>query len=134
MVPTRKFNIPTAREIFKSFKNVRGEWKSRTPMQKWCYFYGIAQTISRFLCHPILDDLNDVHWFAYAIVVYSFVLILLSLYTLCYYGYRGQMQMALPSTCVAFICLGVSSCINFYNLTVSQRQSRVFKFHCSITH
>lgn len=108
MVLNSKFNIPNARELFKSLKNAKSEWKLKTPMQKWCYFYGIGKYVYRVLRLPIFNDVNHVHWFAYFLIVNGAVIILLSLYTICYYSYHGATQMALPSTCVAFIFMGVS--------------------------
>lgn len=108
MVLNLKFKIPTTRVLFKSLKNARGEWKSKTPMQKWCYFYGIGKTAYSAMCVSLLNDVNKVHWFGYFTVVYSIAIPLLSLYTICYYAYHGQIEKALPSTCMASIAIGVS--------------------------
>lgn len=102
-----KFKIPNALELLKSLKNVRGEWKSKTPMQKWCYLYGIGKDPFGLLRLPILNDVNHVHWFGYFIFVNASVVVSLSLYTVLYYAYHGQLKMGLPSTCMAIVLIGV---------------------------
>lgn len=103
-----KFKVPNALQLIKSLKNVRSEWKLKTPMQKWCYLYGIAKAALHFIRMPLLNDLNHVHCIGYFTFVYLIGIPSLSLYTLCYYAYQGQLQVGLSSTCLAFICIGVS--------------------------
>lgn len=59
-------------------------------MAKWCYFYGIAATIYRFLRVSLMHkNMNRVHWLAYTTAIHSTVTPLLSLYTLWYHVARG---------------------------------------------
>lgn len=112
-----KFVIPTGRELFRSFKNARSEWKLKTPLQKWCYLYGIGRAPYRVLRMSLLNDVNKVHWFSYFAMVYATLLPLLALYTLCYYTYRGEPQMALPCAGSAFVTIGVcKSCFELFSL------------------
>lgn len=108
MVLNPKFKIPNALELFKSLKNARSDWKSKTPMQKWCCMYGIARAVYRFLRMPLMNEVDRVHWLAYLMTAYSAIVPMLSLYTICYYAYHGELQMGLPSTCIACILIGVS--------------------------
>lgn len=107
MVVNSKFKIPNGRELFKSLKNARSEWNLKTPMQKWCYFYGIGRAGFGFIGNPYLNDIHHVHWLAYFPLEYSVLTILLSINAIYYYAIRGQLEMGLPSTCLAFILIGV---------------------------
>ena len=109
MAVNSKFKIPNARELLKSFKNARAGWKLKTPMQKWCYFYSFGRTAYGSVRVSILNDVHKVHWFGYCVSVTSSISILLSLYTVLYYTIHGELQMGLPSTCMACIYLGVCS-------------------------
>lgn len=107
MVVNSKFVIPNAREVFKSLRNAKVEWKIKTPMQKWCYFYSIGKISFGLLGMALLNDVNYIHWRGYSEIVYAPFTALLSLYSICYYAYQGELQMGLPSTCMAFILIGV---------------------------
>lgn len=109
MVVNSEFKIPTARELFKSFKNPRGEWKLKTPMEKWCYAYSFGRVSYAILRVSLLNDVNRVHHFGKFVLVYVFLTNALSLYTVVYYALHGDLQTGLPSTCAAFILLGVSN-------------------------
>lgn len=108
MIINSKFNIPNIRELFRSLKNARAEWKQKTPMQKWCYFYSIGKGAFGVLRMPLMNDIYHVHWFAYFLLTYMTIVTLLSIYSLIYYTLRGELLMALPSTCTGFIMIGVS--------------------------
>lgn len=90
MVINSKFKIPNARELFRSLKNARSEWKRKTPMQKWCYFYGIGRGAFGVLRMPLLNDIHQVHWFAYFLLAYMTAAVLLSVYSLIYYTRCGS--------------------------------------------
>lgn len=109
-----KVKIPDSRELFESFKNARTEWSLKTPLQKWCYFYGIGRASYRFIHMSLMNDVNNTHWFGYFTMVYVCGFPLLSLYTICYYICKGEFEMGLPSTCAAFISIAVRKiCIEF---------------------
>lgn len=109
MAANSKFKIPNARELFQSLKNSRSEWESKTPMQKWCCFYGIGRAAYGFIRIPLLNDVNHVHWLSYSVLGYAVLLIILSSNAIHYYAVQGQLEMGLPSTCLASIFLGVST-------------------------
>lgn len=70
MVINSKFKIPNARELFKSLKNARSQWKLKTSMQKWCYLYGIGRAALDFIRIPLMNDVSHVHWFTYCLITY----------------------------------------------------------------
>lgn len=107
MASKSKLKIPNSRELYKNIKNARNEWNSKTPLQKWCYFYGIGRAAYRFIRMSLMNDVNNTHWFGYFTMVYVSGFPLLSLYTMCYYTFKGELQMGLPSTCAAFISIAV---------------------------
>lgn len=109
-----KVKIPDSRELINGIRNARDEWKSKTPLQKWCYFYGIGRASFRFIRMSLMNDVNNTHWFGYFAMVYVCGFPLLSLYTICYYTYKGQFEMGLSSTCAAFISIAVCKiCVEF---------------------
>lgn len=61
MVVSSKFKIPTGRELLKSLNNARGEWAIKTPLQKWCYLYGIGRAAFGIMRVPTMTNIN--HWF-----------------------------------------------------------------------
>lgn len=97
--------IPTSDEM--SIKSARSEWKLKTPLQKWCYLYGIGRAAFGLIRMSLLNDVHRTHWFGYFTMVYATLLPLLSLYSIIYYAYEGKLQMAFPSTIGGFICIGV---------------------------
>lgn len=108
MALNSKFRIPSARELFKSIPNAKRDWKLKTPFEKWCYLYGIGKAPLHVLRVPAYkENINDVHWFAYLVYLYTIGTPLLSLYTIGYYSYRGELEQSLKSTCLATICLAV---------------------------
>ena len=107
LVLNSKFQTPNGSELLKSLKNAKSEWKSKTPMQKWCYFYSLGKIPFAMLRVPLLNDVNHVHWFGYFVFVYMIVDFFLMIYTIIYYAQRGETQMGLPSICIAFVALGV---------------------------
>lgn len=118
MVLNSEFKVPNARELFKSFKNAKGEWKFKTPMQKWCFFFGIGKAPLDLVYFPTFRNVNDVHWFGYFVFVYQVITILLSLYTVLYFAFRGELQMGLPSTCMASIVIGVCTDRNCFKFKI----------------
>lgn len=108
MVVNSKFKTLTARELFKSIPNAARDWKYKNPMQKWCYFYSIGKIPMNFVRVPLFtENQDDVHWFGYFTFVYFSATIMLSLYTIIYYLWRGDLQSPLSSTCLASQVLGV---------------------------
>ena len=107
MVLNSKFQIPTLFELFRSLKNVQAEWKYKTPMQKWCYFYGIGKGAYGVVRMPNMNDINHVHWIAYYSCSYSILTVFLMFYSLFYYARDGNLLMGLPSTCIGSILIGV---------------------------
>lgn len=107
MVVNAKFKIPTLRELWRSIPNASREWKSKTPMQKWCYLYGIGRAAYSSVRVSLMNDINHVHWFSHFMFVSNATIMLLCMYTVVYYAYRGESQLSLPSTCMTFIFIGV---------------------------
>lgn len=116
MAVNSKFQIPTARELFKSIPNAKYEWIKKTPLQKWCYFYSIGKIPFDFLRLPMFgENVNQVHWFAYCAFGYATITISLSSYTL-YNGItNNDGKTSLASTCMAAVCLAVCNSNAFLN-------------------
>lgn len=118
MVLNSKFKTLSALELFKSIPNAKYEWKSKTPMQKWCYFYSIGKVPFSIAHLPLFkEDQNDVHWFGCFSLANSTIAVLLSLYTIWYHQVHGEAQISLVSTCLTGIIVGVRKfwTLNFVN-------------------
>lgn len=102
-----EFKTLNAHELLASVKDIKNEWKTKTPMEKWCYYYSMAKVPFGLMRIPIMNDVNHVHPFCYFYLLYTSILIPLSLYTMWYYASLGELQKGLPSTCMSIILLGV---------------------------
>lgn len=107
MTVDSKLNIPTVRELLTSLKNIREEWKLKTPSQKWCIFYGIGRAGFGIASIPLFNDINYLHWSGLVLLGYLTVVICLSIYTLTFYGLHGHPELGLASTTFAALCIGV---------------------------
>lgn len=130
LVVNSNFPIPTFFELLKSIKNAKAEWKTKTPFQKWCYFYGIGKAAYGLVKMPNLHDVTHVHWFAYCTFGYTNLMISLMLYTMFYYGRAGEIQMGLPSTCCSFILLGVCKKKNLLKISIEFVANSVSRLVC----
>lgn len=108
MALNSKFKIPSTLELLKSIPYAKRDWKSKTPMQKWCYFYSIGKVPFDIAHLPIFKkNINDVHWFGCFSFANATVAILLSIYTIWYHQVHGEAQISLVSTCLTSILVGV---------------------------
>lgn len=39
----KKCIIPTVRELYRSVRTIQVDWNLKTPLQKWCYLFGIGR-------------------------------------------------------------------------------------------
>lgn len=105
----KRLNIPTFVEMIKSFATIRHEWPLKSPLQKWCYFYGIGRaffTLNRF---SLYEESKELHWFTYYPFLYLGVHIALIFYTAYHYIIvRGEFAKFLPCTCMFTIIATVS--------------------------
>lgn len=108
MVLNTKFKIPPALELFKSIPKAKHDWKLKTPMQKWCCFYGIGRVAYNVTRIPLFrENINDVHWFGCFSLISSTIAVFLSIYTIWYHQLRGEIQISLSSTCLASTLVAV---------------------------
>ena len=108
MILNPKFKLQTVWELLESIPNARRKWKSKTPMQKWCFLYSIGKAACDLVCMPAFqENVDHIHWFGYFFMVYLTSTVVLTIYTVVYYMYHGEFQMCLPSTCLLAILVGV---------------------------
>lgn len=113
IVNTEFKKVPGLRELLTGSLTIKNDWKLKTPMEKWCYVYGIGRASFGMIFIPIFNDVHNVHWLRYFYFVYIYGVPLMSLYTLNFYIQHGDVVVGLPSMCLALICLAVSDKKNF---------------------
>lgn len=99
MVFNEKFNIPSTRELIKMLINSEA-WKSKTPLQKWSYLYGIARSLNNVIKMTPYKEDQTLSWFSYYPLFYVSVHFILMMYTIAYYLPNGEFDKFLPCTCV----------------------------------
>lgn len=96
MVLNTNFTSLTAHELIKNIPHARRDWKWKAPMEKWCYLYSFESASADLIRLSVFkDDVTNIHWLSYAILVYMVTFMLSSLYTLSYYGYHGELMLGL---------------------------------------
>lgn len=108
MVLNENPKIPSTRELFRSIRTIRGDWKLKTPLQKWCYLYGIGRAALYPPRVPSFEDDDTISFRSYQGIIYATIYVLLAFYTLWYHIIRGEFYKALPCTCILSMLLAVS--------------------------
>lgn len=103
-----KLKVPSLPEMIRLVIK-RDEWRSRSPFQKWCWFYGIGRICIKPVGVPIFEEHHNIAWRAYFLVSCMLVYMIMSMYTTYYYIRKGDFSKALPPTCL----LGVTVCVSF---------------------
>lgn len=99
MVLNKNIKVPSTFEIVKTVVN-KGEWKLKSPLQKWSFLYGIGRSCLKLWKHPIYEEDQTLHWFSYFPLFYLFVYIALGVYTAIYYISHSEFIKCFPCTCL----------------------------------
>lgn len=98
MVLNRKaLEIPSALEMLRILRD-RKNWNSRSPYQRWCFFYGFGRIATALIKMPMFHDDLTLSYFAFIPVFYVFFHISLVVYTMMYYVRIGDPMEAFPCT------------------------------------
>lgn len=125
----KKFIVPTTSDLVKSIPKIRREWKWMSPIQKWCYLYGIGKSALNPVKMTIFfEKLEKIHWFGYFALLYIGTIFILSIYTFYYFISRGDLFSCLPCTCMAGVFLAVCI-IPQVDLCIVYIYQRVHFFH-----
>lgn len=108
MVLNEKLPIPSFLDLIRSLPTIRTEWSLKTPLQKWCYFYGIGRMVIKPVQVPVFEEDQTLSWLSYQMCVYVGSYILLAIYTFYYHLIRGEMVKCLPCTCLLGLVIAVS--------------------------
>lgn len=103
MVLNTKFPVPLFRDYVQSLRNIRNireEWSAKSPLEKWCYIYGIGKISGRMTGLPPFEEEMRVTWYSYAGYAIFATYTALALYTNVYYWLHGDFLRGLPCTCV----------------------------------
>lgn len=109
MVLNKKVKILSARELVKSFRTIKTDWGSKTPNQKWCYFYAVGKMMTKPIGLPLFEEDQSIHWYSYSSYGVVGFYALLVLYTAYYYFMHDEPEMIFPSTCL----FGIIFCVSF---------------------
>lgn len=101
MTSSRNFKVPTTRELFKCLIN-RKEWRSKSPLRKWSYLYGIGKSLCNVIKMPPYREDQTLCWFSYFPVFYVSTHLILVVYTTVHYILLGEFNKFLPCTCLFF--------------------------------
>lgn len=99
MVLNEQLKIPNFRELIKISWN-RSEWKSQTPLQKWCYLYGIGRASFTFLGFTTFKEDQTLSWNVCIPFFCTVVYTILAIYTTFYCIVHGEPSKILPCTCL----------------------------------
>lgn len=109
MMLNKQLRVPSTKEMLKSVRHAKTQWRSKTAFEKWCYLYGIGKAAFGIIKKPIfLEDQRIRHWFAYFYFMYTAVLATMTFYSIYYYILVGDFYQCLPPTCLAALGLAVS--------------------------
>lgn len=111
MVLNKEFDIPSTNEILKVAVN-RGTWKSKTPLQKWSYFYGIGRLLVCPLKLTTYQEDQTLSWFSYYSLFYCGLHAICVVCTGIHYILLGEPKNFLPCTCM-FVGPVCGVCITF---------------------
>lgn len=92
---------------FKILKIKQGEWKMKSPKQKWQTFYGFGDWMCKLIGIHIYDDLNN-YWYSYSPALLTFIHFLLTIYTIQLHAKDGDILREMECTCVIGIVVTVS--------------------------
>lgn len=108
MLSNKRLKIPTVRELIKSIPSIRREWKYKTPLEKWRYFFAVGKAALGLAAIPLYEINQTLCFYSYFLFYYGGAYILLTLYTLYYYVVRSEFPKCLPCTCMLGLILSVS--------------------------
>lgn len=106
----KNLKIPTVPELFRSIRNIRENWKCKTPLQKWSYLFGIGRAACVVVKVPLFEEDQTLSLWAYQGFLYFGSYFLLGLYTVYYYHMSGEIAKSLPCTC---LFVGPIVCVSF---------------------
>lgn len=104
-----RVKIPSILELIQITIN-RKQWSSRTPFQKWCYFYGIGKACLTPHGYSAYDNNLSMKFRSYFLTFCIFGYFAFVQYTVFYYTKHGEFAKCLPCTCL--YCLGLSVCFH----------------------
>lgn len=99
MVLNKIVKVPTTLEILKTIVS-KGEWKEKSPLQKWSFLYGIGRSCIKVLQFKIYEEDQTLSWYSHFPVFYSFLYMVFVLNTAIYYISHNKYLMWLPCTCL----------------------------------
>lgn len=105
-----KLEVPYWLDILKRLPNARGDWRAKRPLEKFCYLYGIGRMAWDPIALPVFQEDQTLRFFSFFAFTYTLLTTLLMFYTLIWYGSHGELEKALPCTC---LIVGVSSSVRF---------------------
>lgn len=97
MLLNEHIDIPSPRELLKMTIK-KSEWVSKTPLQKYCYLYGIGSYSLSFLGFPVFTENIRLYWYSYVFFAYMIIDAILVMYTGYYYLSRSDLYNFLPCT------------------------------------
>lgn len=121
MVLSKELKTLSLKELFKSLRSIRYEWKYRTPYQKFCYLYSIGKIAFGLIGIPLFQEDRTLHWYSYFGYIYFGIYTILAIYTAIFYILRGESSKCLNCTCLLIgPLLSVSSINSFIKISIEK--------------
>lgn len=149
MTTNSNFKALSLLELIKSVPNAKQDWRVKSPLGKWCYFYSFGKVPLNLVRLAFIDEhMKKQQLIGYFMFTYFTGAIILSIYSMYDYFQRGDLQSGLVSTCMAAIMCGVRKqnkichdsnhfiqvCITTYIIKFSLKITNIFSILFSITH
>lgn len=111
MVLNVSFETLSLFQLLKSLLTILRDWKTKNPLQKWCYLYSNGKVALRIIGIPLYEEDQRLYWYSRFPFVYIGAHLSLGLYTIYFYIGRGEFIQSLPCTCMLVgPLMSVSNC------------------------
>lgn len=108
MILEQNLRIPKPFELIKLTYGKNHELSSKTPLEKWCYLYGIGRMFMAPIGYTIFEDDQTLRWYSKTTPIFCITYVLLSVNTAFYYIEQGEFFKFLPCTCLLALIFSVS--------------------------
>lgn len=131
---SEKSAIPTFLDLVKMMPTIRRDWYLKTPLEKWCFLYGIGKFSCDSVDLAVFRDDQTLSLYSYFVLMYTIAYVLLAIHTFIYFTMAGEFSRCLPCTCLLVgPILGVRQTnlifkVRFINQVHFYRQFRCYLF------
>lgn len=115
MVLNEKIEVLGLVGVFKTLLSLRTTWKTKTPYQKWCFYYSVGHFAAFVVDFPLNREDQTLSCYSYFSLFYIALYSALVVYTIVYYTSIGDPMQFFPCTCFFAILMAVSIQISLHD-------------------